>query len=148
MKLLLTIVFGLLSTLLYAQNPDRVLFYYDIAGNQTQRILCINCLNSKTENDNPKEIDEDLLKFSPEDIISYYPNPVREELYLKWELINDNHVNELQLFDINAKLISTISNLKNTDSTTISFFNFPKNIYFIVLVFKNGESKSIKISKE
>ena len=52
------------------------------------------------------------------------------------------------MFDINAKLISTISDLKNTDRTTIQFSSLPKNLYLIILVFNNGESKSIKITKE
>ena len=47
--------------------------------------------------------EEDLLKFSPEDVISYYPNPVREELYLKWELVNENKVSSIEVFSINSK---------------------------------------------
>ncbi|MCU4187575.1 T9SS type A sorting domain-containing protein [Flavobacterium sp. HXWNR29] len=124
---------------------DKIIFEYDSAGNQIVRRYCPTCSESKNSQNN---IEDELLKFFPEDIISYYPNPVRDELFLKWDLINNNYVNEIQMFDINAKLISTISDLKNTDRTTIQFSSLPKNLYLIILVFNNGESKSIKITKE
>lgn len=128
-----------------SKAQDKIIFEYDLAGNQNVRRYCPNCSESKNSQNN---IEEELLKFFPEDIISYYPNPVKDELFLKWDLINGNYVKEIQMFDINAKLISTISDLKNTDRTTIQFSFLPKNIYLIILVFKDGESKSIKISKE
>ena len=143
MKLLFTI-FNILA-LNYCLAQDKVIFEYDLSGNQIVRRFCLTCSESKNSENNSEG---DLLKFFPEDIISYYPNPVKEELFLKWDLIDNNYVNKIQLFDINAKLISTISDLKNTDRTTLQFSYLPKNIYLIVLVFKNGESKSIKISKE
>ena len=128
-----------------AQSQDKIIFEYDSAGNQVVRRYCPTCSESKNSQNS---IEEELLKFFPEDIISYYPNPVKDELFLKWDLINNNYVNEIQMFDINAKLISTISDLKNTDRTTIQFSSLPKNLYLIILVFNNGESKSIKITKE
>ena len=140
-------LFFFIHFLSFGQTID---FTYDQAGNQIQRKYIWN--GNRQSNQEVKEyndlVNSDLEKFFPEDIISYYPNPVKEELFLKWDLIDNNYVNEIQLFDINAKLISTISDLKNTDRTTIQFSYLPKNIYLIVLVFKDGESKSIKISKE
>lgn len=124
---------------------DKIIFEYDSAGNQVVRRYCPNCSESKNSQDS---IEDELLKFFPEDIISYYPNPVKNELFLKWDLVNSNYVNEIKMFDINGKLISTVSDLKNTDRTTIQFSSLPKNIYLIILVFKDGESKLIKISKE
>lgn len=128
-----------------SKAQDKIIFEYDASGNQVVRRYCPNCLESKNSQSN---IENELLKFFPEDIISYYPNPVKDELFLKWELINGNYVKEIQMFDFNAKLISAISELENTDRTTIQFSSLPKNIYLIILVFKDGESKSIKISKE
>lgn len=143
MKLLFTI-FNILA-LNFCLAQDKVIFEYDLSGNQIVRRICFSCSESKNSENSSED---NLLKFFPEDIISYYPNPVKEELFLKWDLVDNNYVNEIQLFDINGRLVSTISDLKDTDRTTVQFSFLPKNIYLIVLVFKNGESKSIKISKE
>lgn len=152
MKLILTILIGLVSSMIYAQNPDRILFYYDAAGNQTQRTFCINCQNSREANQAIKEIteleDEDLLKFSPEDIISYYPNPVKEELYIKWELINENKVSTIQVFSLTGQLLNSYSNLEKEITKNISFQEFPQGTYLIILNYTNGEKKSITILKQ
>jgi len=151
MKPLFILIFLFIVNLSEAQIADRILFEYDSAGNQILRALCLNCNESRTGNDYKNFDDvtpDELFKFYPEDIISYYPNPVREELYLKWNLIDGNTVNEIKMFDINAKLILKISDLNNSDATTIQFSFLPKNIYLIVIAFKNGESKTIKILKE
>jgi hypothetical protein len=152
MKLTLTILVGLLSSILYAQNPDRILFYYDTAGNQIQRTFCINCPNSRVSNEIPKEItdlkEEDLLKFSPEDIISYYPNPVQEELYLKWELIDENKVLSIEVFSINGKRINVYPNLEKENTKNIPFQEYSQGTYLVILNYANGEQKSITILKQ
>ena len=60
--------------------------------------------------------EEDLLKFSPEDVISYYPNPVREELYLKWELTKENKVSSIEVFSINGQRVNVYSNLEKENT--------------------------------
>jgi Secretion system C-terminal sorting domain len=142
MRLLLLIIFIQMSLLGMAQ--DKIIFEYDQAGNQVVRRFCPSCSESKTSNGSEVE----YLKFFPEDVISYYPNPVKDELFLKWELVNQNTVKEIQLFDVNGKLISIIKDLTNKDNTVIQFSILPKNIYLIVLVYNNEEVKSIKIVKE
>ena len=66
---------------LIASSQTKITFNYDAAGNQIKRELCITCTSRKTE-DIPKEIealvDDDLLKFTSNDIITYYPNPLKE----------------------------------------------------------------------
>ena len=133
-----------------SQAQDRITFSYDNAGNQIQRLLCINCLTSKMTDE--KEIaaleDEDLQKFFPEDLISYYPNPVKEELYLKWELIEGNSVSSIQLYDLNGRVLSSFSNLDSKNNQNIAFQSYPTGVYAVVLLYKNGEQKSIKIVKK
>ncbi|MDR7209614.1 T9SS type A sorting domain-containing protein [Flavobacterium piscis] len=133
-----------------SQAQDRITFSYDNAGNQIQRLLCINCLTSKMTD--AKEIaaleDEDLQKFFPEDLISYYPNPVKEELYLKWELIEGNSVSSIQLYDLNGRVLSSFSNLDSKNNQSIAFQSYPTGVYVVVLLYKNGEQKSIKIIKK
>jgi type IV secretory pathway VirB4 component len=131
----------------------RLHFYYDDAGNQITRKLNFNSESTRTsESIIPKEItelkEEDLLKFSPEDVISYYPNPVREELYLKWELTNENKVSSIEVFSINGQHIKTFSNLEKENTKNISFQEYPLGTYLVVLNYTSGEQKSITILKQ
>jgi hypothetical protein len=129
----------------------RIIFSYDIEGNQIERKFCYGC-TSKIVNPIPKEIialkEEDLQKFSTDDVISYYPNPVNEELYLKWELINDNTVFSINVYGLNGQLLKSYSGLTKTNSKNITFQNYPTGTYAVVLFYSNGEQKSIKIIKQ
>ena len=143
--LLLLLSFGVFNRV----QGQTISFGYDAAGNQTTRTLCISCTSKKG---NTKEktalTEEDMQKFYPEDVISYYPNPVKEELYLKWDLINDNHVSSIKVYDLNGRIIDSYDNLLNTNNQNVLFQRFPKGIYIILLVYSNKEEKSIKIIKE
>jgi hypothetical protein len=137
------------SLSMHAQNS--IVFKYDSAGNQTQRSFVFGA-ESKMSGIPPKEIvaleEEDLQKFFPEDVISYYPNPVREELYLKWELIDSNYVKTLQVYDFNGQLIKSYSQLNSDSSQTIPFQSYPSGTYLIVLEYSTGDQKTIKIIKK
>lgn len=133
----------------YSQVPDKIYFEYDSAGNQIVRYTCANCKNS---NQNPKEFtnlnEEDLIKSFPNDVISYYPNPVKEELYIKWEILDYNNVNEILLYDFNGRLIYNKKELNSATNITLNFSTYSKGIYIAILSYNNGDKKSIKISKE
>ena len=128
----------------------KLTFSYDGAGNQTTRILCINCLPQSAKP--VKEIDavaeSDLEKFFPEDVISYYPNPVKEELYLQWELAHDNYVTSINLYSITGQLLRTFQANKTTKSLNITFQNYAVGVYLVVLSYQDGGEKSIKIIKQ
>lgn len=148
-NILLFLLLGFVP-LLQAQN--KIKFSYDsLNGNQLTRELCLNCQSGKPARD-IKEIeavtDEDLLKFSPEDVISYYPNPVREELYLKWELKDETFVKAIQVIGVNGQVLRVYGNTKNTSTQNIPFQNLPTGVYIVSLSYNNGEQKTIKIIKQ
>lgn len=150
MKPVLLFLFTILVSIgSYAQ--DRIKFNYDTAGNQTRRFVCYGC-SAKTTDSIPKEIaelkEEDLLKFSPNDVISYYPNPVREELYLKWELVNENKVSSIEVFTINGQRVNVYSNLEKENTKNIPFQEYPQGTYLVLLSYTNGDQKSITILKK
>lgn len=141
-----------LSGIMCHGQADRITFSYDDAGNQELRRVCFGCTSWKTTNDTPKEIsalkEEDFIKFFSEDIISYYPNPVREELYLKWELIDNNLVKSVEVCSVSGQVIKSYSRLESVNTRTISFQEYPSGVYVVVLFYSNGENKSIKIIKQ
>ena len=143
------ILFLLLFTTSINFAQTKISFDYDAAGNQTIRQICISC--KKTISNEVIEIGkltaEDLQKFSPEDVISYYPNPVKEQLYLKWELINENKLSTIQIYSLTGQLLKTINKLEATTNVVIDFNSFPNGIYNLLLNYTNGENKSIKIIK-
>jgi hypothetical protein len=151
MKNYLLVVMILFSMAIQAQ-PKKITFEYDKAGNQTKRELCLTCTAKKANATPPKEIaavtEEDLEKFFPEDVLSYYPNPVREELYLKWELGNDNYVKALQVYNFNGQALKSYSLSERENTQTIPFQSYPAGVYLIVLEYSNGDQKTIKIIKK
>jgi hypothetical protein len=151
MKNYLLVVMILFSLCIQAQ-PKKITFEYDGAGNQIKRELCLTCTSKKSNVTPPKEIaavtEEDLEKFTPDDVISYYPNPVREELYLKWELSNDVYVKSLQVYNFNGQVLKNYSQSERENTQTIPFQSYPAGVYLVVLEYSNGDQKTIKIIKQ
>ncbi|WP_233430755.1 T9SS type A sorting domain-containing protein [Flavobacterium tructae] len=148
MKYYITLLMLGISFLSQAQT--KIQFNYDAAGNQILRELCLSgCSQSAKQ---VKEIDalveEDLLKFSPEDVISYYPNPVKEELYLQWQLTNNNYVTSVVIYSISGQVLQNYSTNERTNSLNIPFQNYPGGVYLVLLSYKDGGEKSIKIIKQ
>ncbi len=144
----------LLGSSLISQAQDKIIFDYDAAGNQINRELClsINCNKPEYKTTAPKEIDalkdEDLQKFFPEDAISYYPNPVKEELYLKWELAANKSISSVSLFDLNGREMHQFNRLEKVNTLNIPFLSYPTGTYLVVLNYNDGEQKTIKIVKQ
>jgi hypothetical protein len=134
-----------------AEAQNKITFDYDNAGNQVKRELCLNCTKPNYRTTEPKEVnalkEEDLQKFFPEDVISYYPNPVKEELYIKWEYVETKTVSSIHLYTLNGQLLKSFNHLEKENSKNIPFINYPTSTYLVVLVYNDGEQKTIKIVK-
>jgi len=149
-KLIALLLFGFCT---FANAQQKITFSYDSAGNQIVRSLCLSgCSPTGKSTEEVKEIaavtDDDLLKFAKEDVISYYPNPVKEQLYLKWELINDNKVSSITVYSFSGQVLQTFSRTESTDNQVISFGDYPRGVYLVVLNYKDGDQKTIKIIKQ
>jgi hypothetical protein len=147
MKYYITLL--LLGFSFLSQSQTKIKFSYDNAGNQVSRILCINCPSESAKE--IKEIealtDEDLEKFSENEMISYYPNPVKEELYLKWELTENNNITSIQVFSITGQILNTYQ-VANNNAQNILFQSHPSGVYLVLLNYKSGDQKTIKIIKQ
>jgi Secretion system C-terminal sorting domain len=142
--------FLLLLSCFYANAQDKIVFTYDTAGNQTLRELCISCTNPNAKYiKDPKQLTkEDLITSDVSDLISYYPNPVEQELYLSWQLANNNAVMTIQIYDLNGRLLQSYNGLESANLQTIPFASYPTGIYAVVLAYSDGSQKSIKIVKK
>lgn len=133
-------------------HAQLITFSYDDAGNQISRKLCISGCTAKKSDTTPKEIEalvpEDLQKFFPEDDISYYPNPVREELYLKWGVAEGKTVKTLQVYNFNGQVLQSYSETDSVNAQIIPFQSYSTGIYLVVLTYNNGDQKTIKIIKQ
>lgn len=136
------------------QAQDKIIFDYDDAGNQVNRELCISPSCTKTgyktaapTNPTAEKEAEKLEKFFPEDVISYYPNPVKEELFLKWELVEGKNVQAIMLYNSRGQAIQNFGNLQKNNSLNIPFLSYPTGTYLIVLLYNDGDPKTIKIVK-
>lgn len=140
----------LMLTLSLISNAQKLNFSYDAAGNQISRVLCITCSAKPAREIKEIEalVEEDLLKFSEQDVISYYPNPVREELYLTWQLMAENNVSSIQVFSITGQLLKQYKISSATRNQNIPFQNYPTGVYSVSLNYTNGDNKSIKIIKQ
>ena len=141
----------LLFSILQAKGQvyDQVVFDYDVAGNQIKRYLVD--IDIRPSGENPKNIkeitEEDLVKSDIYDDIRYYPNPVKQDLFVTWQLVNDNYVQSIQMYTINGKLLKTFENLDKLNEFVIPFQDLPEGLYSINLLFKDGEQKSLKVIK-
>lgn len=151
MKKIFLFCFVFSFTLMFSQSTTRIRFNYDDEGNQIERIICVGC-NARTakdstitsENITESDMEKDLLYHQ----ISYYPNPVKEELYIKWVNDGDNYVLSLELFSQTGQSITKYVNLKGKETATVPFLNYPSGFYNIVLLYNNGEKKTLKIVKK
>lgn len=139
-------------SLLGVCQQHRIKFEYDLAGNQIKRYVALSQARITQKDSIIKRIEdvkvEDFEKASTEDVLSYYPNPVREELYLKWDLIENTKVSKIEMYSFNGQLVKTFVDLENNITQTIPFMNQPDGTYLVLLFYTNNEQKSITIIKQ
>lgn len=128
----------------------RLNFGYDSAGNQTNRAYCFGCTSKPAKEIKEIEaiVEDDLEKFYPEDDISYYPNPVKEELYLKWQLTENTFVKEIKIFSLTGQLLKQYICTSSVNNQNLPFQDYPSGVYAVLINYSNGEQKSIKIVKK
>jgi hypothetical protein len=146
-------LFTLLLFVAYTSfGQTRVSFDYDNSGNQTHRWICVSC-GARIANDTIIKTIEtltesDMIKDEQNTQISYYPNPVVEELYVKWINDDGNFVSSIELYSMAGQRMKSYDHLERTDTAVISFQNYPQGFYNLILVYAKGEKKMLKIVKK
>lgn len=141
----------LISLFYFSTNAqNKITFSYDAAGNQTNRTYCFGCAskNSKEIKEIEALVEDDFEKFYPDDVISYYPNPVKEELFLSWQITDNNFVDQINVFSLTGQLLKQYIYTSSLNTQNIPFQDYPAGLYVVLLNYNTGEQKSIKIIKK
>jgi hypothetical protein len=129
---------------------QKIRFGYDSAGNQILRTVCSNCSSKTSDSTIVKDYNEinqsSMHVFFDNDNISYYPNPTKDELFLKWE--NNNTVQTIDLFNMVGQKLKTYYLKNDENSFIVNFSELPSGEYILNLNYLNNEIKSIKIIKK
>lgn len=132
-------------------NAQRIKFEYDSAGNQTKRYVCI--CSAKMANDSiykTKEtiVENDMIQDAENEQLSYYPNPVLEQLYIKWKNSDFNPVKEIKLYSMSGQILKKQNEIAPNELLAIDFQNYPTGFYNLIVIYSNGKNKTLKIVKQ
>lgn len=150
MKTKILLLLLMAGTMSFGQTK-RIELFYDSAGNQIKRAICIHGCNARMAN--PENIKDEKTVTDADRIVSdiekvsYYPNPVKEELYVKWENTFENPINQITIYSITGQLLKSYENLNSLTTTTLFFSEYPTGYYEVVLNYQNGEKKNLNIVK-
>ena len=137
-----TTVVCLISYFSYSQTT--LSFDYDSSGNQTVReIICLGCRQSMEEVANPE-----LLQSKEHLGIRYYPNPVTTELFIEWDIKENDNISSIEVFSVKGDLIITMKNPKNSSSAILNFTPQAEGLYNIILLYESGNKKTLKVIKK
>ncbi len=123
-------------------------FSYDTAGNQiTRKQICKECIGV-VEPGVDRIARPDIIPLKPKEQLLYYPNPVIDELYLKWSSVDNKLLVSIALYSINGQHIRTFSNLEKQTDFKIPFFHYPNGMYSLIIQYDNGEKQAFTIIKK
>ncbi|MEM9685884.1 MAG: T9SS type A sorting domain-containing protein [Bacteroidota bacterium] len=136
-KNILRLLFLMCAMHFYAQQEHPPLYLeYDKAGNQiVSDLLCVNCPEAAGE--------KHLL-----DAITYYPNPVQQQLTLSWKNTETVHVTSVRVYDLNGRQLTSKDNLSVESELNLSFSNNTAGIYIIEVLSSDGTIETFKIIKK
>lgn len=143
----------------FAQQGGNVLsFDYDEAGNQIVReLIClgIDCLpimgvshNGVTGSSFDKEVEENWSLSRDVAQLKYYPNPVKEDLFVNWEEISNDRVLELWIYNATGQLLEKHFTVVGESIAMINFSDYPVGMYQVILFFQNQEEQILRIIKK
>ncbi len=133
----------ILLALSYSSFGQLTVFNYDAAGNQITVYVEISIATPSKMNPTPILQNNPIYKD-----VKYYPNPVNSELFMEWEIIDNNVLNNISIFNVQGVLIKEYKNLNTVNSYTLSFQEYSQGIYFVEFYYSNGEQKTFKIIKQ
>ena len=126
-------------------------FKYDDSGNQ--RLRGVVFLAKHSNSDNPIKsgnLQSSKNEYTKSDLypdISYFPNPVKSELHIKWSN-KTKSVKTIEIYDLNGKMVKNIPLPEDINNADIDFESYPNGVYNLNLIYTNSETKILKIVKQ
>ncbi|WP_304064841.1 T9SS type A sorting domain-containing protein [Pedobacter glucosidilyticus] len=154
MKKIYFIILCTCCLMLKLQAQERLTFTYDAAGNQTQRKwICANCSSSAYR---PTEEQVKLLndsKFADEDkepkrSLEGFPNPVTEQMQVKWSSNEQIYVKQLMLFSVLGVKVLEKTFQSYEQSTILDFTSLAPGIYVLQAIYSDNLKETLKIFKK
>jgi len=143
-----TILTILLITVLSQSGAQtKTKFNYDAAGNQILRYVCINCNDRVAKDTITTSSSITDVKKNQQSKISYYPNPVQQELNINWIKDNNASVTSIEIFSMTGQSLGHYSDLENELSTTVEFGDYPQGFYNLTIYFSDGNKETLKVVK-
>jgi hypothetical protein len=84
---------------------------------------------------------------SSDNAVLFYPNPVKEVLFMQLENAGTVNIEEVKIYDIYGRLLRTESNIR-LRTTEIDIVGLSAGVYFVNCKLSNGEAKTKRIVKE
>jgi hypothetical protein len=140
-----------LTSIINCTAQNKIEFKYDPAGNQIKRSICINCSGRYAISDSiarSSDVISQDLKNDVNSKLSYYPNPVLEELTINWLNDDSTFVSNIEVFSMTGQSLGAFKDLKESQSAVISFSSYPQGIYNLVLYYNDGRKETLKIVKK
>lgn len=127
--------------------PTSIKFSYDDSGNQTRRdMIYLASRQSKPKNDDGNNSKKWTL--SEYHNVSYYPNPVRSELYLKWIDEQGEDMTSIEIYDLSGRFVKIYEEMSAKEEIAINFDQYPQGIFTVILNYSGGETRTLKIVKQ
>lgn len=80
--------------------------------------------------------------------VKYFPNPVKSELYMEWQTIENNSLKSIIVFNTVGEMLKEYKELDTTNNYTLPFKDYPYGVYFVEFLYSNGDQKTFKIIKQ
>lgn len=156
-KLLLFVLFSIFIFKV-SNSQSKLLFSYDMAGNQSQRFYCeVGPCNPPTPASKPNEIIKEIAELdntntinkndSLDGYLNMYPNPTNNSVFISFQNTSDNSIKQLKVFNVYSTLVKNISINKNARNLEFDLSNQSAGVYFFVFIKTDGSSLVEKIIK-
>lgn len=134
-----------------AQTIDHIKFDYDTSGNQVKRYSVDIILGRYADSDVTEisEINEhSLIEVEDSQHLKYYPNPVKDQLYLSWTNLPGRYADRIDIYNLNGQLLQGRKGLREANDTTLDFQSLPRGYYNLLVSYSDGTQKTVKIVKD
>ena len=150
MKKLLLVSAFLYNFTAFAQE-ERLQLQYDAAGNQiVSRLVCINCPEDPGVGGGEAPVDNTPIILSEKTLnqLTYFPNPVSQELTLLWKNNPHRRITSVSVYTLGGKCVHYASPLNLQESLILPFSALASGVYEVVALTSDGKTEAFKILKK